>query len=226
MGVKNIGIAIITEKYPGGKSKTTRANDALTADLEKEAIELDQYLSKHISAIEKELIDRKLMDEIIPSSDIKRTQGNVVLWHTLGKKLREICNEKGIIGRRERYWLWESIENIHATNRIKRAKRGRTRSHFEYCYRLSQFPIDFAKQLNWSEWVYFFDSRTVREEPRIDDWLKTLVDRDEKISRELFRFFTQSLNKRIQKLDTSILTKEELFAIYDENFKKAKNELK
>lgn len=158
--------------------------------------------------------------------DIGESQGNVVLWHTLGIKLREICNEKEIMGRRERYWLWEAIENIHVTDRIRRAKRGRTRSHFEYCYRLSQFPIDFAKQLNWSEWVYFFDSRTVREEPRIDDWLKTLVDRDEKISRELFRFFTQSLNKRIQKLDTSILTKEELFTIYDENFEKAKNELK
>jgi hypothetical protein len=225
MGGKKIKIAIITEKYPGGKSKTIRTNDPLTTNVEKIAVDLDEYLTKRISSIERELIDKKLMNEIIPTN-IKRTQGNVILWHTLGTRLREICEEKNILSRRERYWLWEAIENIHATDRIKRAKRGRTRNHFEYCYRLSRFPIEFAEQLNWSEWVYFFDSRTVREEPRIDDWLKTLVDRDEKINRELFRLFTQSLNKRIQKLDTSILTDRELFSIYDEILKKVKDELR
>lgn len=160
------------------------------------------------------------MDEQIPNSSDRKNQGNVLLWYALGLELRKICKEKEITGRRERRWLWEAIENIHATDRIIRASRGRTRSHFEYCFRLSQFPINFAKQLNWSEWVYFFDSRTVREEPRIDKWLETLVERNEVINRNNFRQFTQLLNKRIRKLDTSILTQKELFEIYNDIFKK------
>jgi hypothetical protein len=148
----------------------------------------------------------------------------VLLWHALGQKLRAICEEKLIIGIRERRWLWEAIANIHASERIKRARRGRARDHFEYCYRLSLYPIEFAKRINWSEWVYFFDSLTVREERRVDEWLTTLVKRGELIDRKVFRPFTQNLNKRIQDLDTSELTADELFSIYDKVWQETKSE--
>jgi hypothetical protein len=69
--------------------------------------------------------------------------------------------------------------------------------------------------VNWSEWVYFFDSRTVREEMRIDDWLRILVKQGQKINRKTFRQFVQKLNKRVRDLDTSELSEKELFQIYD-----------
>jgi len=138
--------------------------------------------------------------------------------------LRALCEEEGIVGRRERRWLWEAIENIYATKRIKRAGRGRTRQHFEYCYRLSIVPIEFADQVNWSEWVYFYDSRTVRDELRIDDWLLTLVKEGQKITRKIFRKFVQNLNKRVKNLDTSELNTKELFQIYDQTWNETKND--
>lgn len=221
--------AIIVEKDPGGNVKTLRSSVVpLPTELEERAHKLDDYLSNRIPTIEKELIHAKLLDEKMPKQGKPKNRGGVLLWHALGCKLSAICDEQGITGAthiRERRWLWEAIEKIHATERIKRVGRGRTRLHFEYCYRLSKFPLEFAKQLNWGEWVYFFDSRTVREEPRVDAWLRTLVERGEKINRMIFRRFTERLNKRARKLDTSVFNEKELFAIYNEVWQDTKNDL-
>jgi len=220
-----MGFAIITEKNPGGNIKTQRSDPfPPTPQLEAKAKALDAYLCKRIPEIEKELIKTKLLDERIPRSGKQKRGGKVLLWYALGQRLRAICEEQGITGLRERRWLWEAIANIHASERIKRARRGRARNHFEYCYRLSQFPIEFAMRLNWSEWVYFLDSRTVREEQRVDEWLKTLVRQGELINRRMFRLFAQNLNKRIQNLDTEVLPKDELFEMYDKIWQETKIE--
>jgi hypothetical protein len=220
-----MGFAVITEKYPGGNSKTTRSEGPLTPELKEYAQGLDAFLAERVPVIEKDLIEAKLLDEVIPPGGALKTRGNVELWHALGCRLREICDERDIRSARQRRWLWEAIDKIHATERIRRARRGRTRDHFEYCYRLSQFPSGFARTINWSEWVYFFDSRTVREERRVDDWLQTLVQQREKIDRRTFRRFTERLNARLQKLDTSVLDDSELSAIYEESWNQTKHEL-
>jgi len=213
-------IAIITKKEPRTTIRST--GGFLTEELEESAEILDNYLAKRIPQIEQELISLGVLEKTIPKDQTKLGRGDVLLWHSLGKKLRSLCQEKKILGRKERRWLWEAIENIHATRRIIRATRGRTRIHFEYCYRLSKVPLEFADQVNWSEWVYFFDSRTVREESRIDDWLLKLVNRGEKINRKIFRQFVERLNKRVKKLDTSELNQEELFLIYEELWNQTK----
>jgi hypothetical protein len=205
--------AIITEKDTKGRA-TMRSTAPLTSELEKQAKALDKYLEKKIPEIEKDLVAKGLLPENARANDHKQKRKVVFLWHTLGTELRAICQHEGIIGRRERRWLWEAVENIYSTQRIRRAARGHTRVHFEYCYRLSGFPLEFAEQVNWSEWVYFFDSRTVREELRIDDWLRTLVAQGQKINRRIFRGFVQHLNKRVRDLDTSELSQDELFLIY------------
>jgi len=208
-----MGFAIITEKGPKGHV-TIRSTSHLTAELEKQAKALDKYLERKIPEIEKELISEGLLPKIARANDRKQSKGVVLLWHALGTKLRAICQHEEITGRRERRWLWEAIEKNYSTQRIRRVARGRTRVHFEYCYRLSGQPLEFAEQVTWSEWVYFFDSRIVREELRIDDWLRTLVTQGQKIDRKTFRQFVQHLNKRVRDLDTSELSQGELFLIY------------
>jgi hypothetical protein len=183
--------------------------------LEKQARALDKYLESRVPELIKELIDEGLLEENSRGNLKKQKEGIVQLWHSLGTKLREICDHAGIKGRRERRWLWEALETVYPTRPIRRASRGKARVHFEYCFRLSQFPVEFAKQLHWSEWVYFFDSKTVREEQRIDDWLRAIVEKGIKIGRAAFRRFVQNLNKRVKSLDTSELSQEELFKIYD-----------
>lgn len=204
--------AIITEKHAHGRVNF-KSNAPLTADLQKQAEAFDRYLGTRVAEIIRELRYEGLLK---PKGKIQRTdEGSVRLWHSLGTKLRKICDEAGIQGRRERRWLWEALENVYPTDPIRRVSRGKGRIHFEYCYRLSQFPIELAKQLHWSEWVTFFDSKTVREEERIDLWLLELMKKGTIISRANFRLFVQNLNKRVRKLDTSELSSEELYSIYD-----------
>lgn len=209
-----MGFAIITEKQANGKVNI-KATAPLTADLEKQARALDKYLATRIPEMLKELIDEGLLEENSKGQLRKQKEGLVQLWHSLGSKLKEICKVAGAKGRKERRWLWEALENVYPTRPIKRASRGKGRVHFEYCFRLSQFPVEFAKQVHWSEWVYFFDSKTVREEQRIDNWLYIVVEKGAKISRAQFRRFVQNLNRRVKNLDTSELSQEDLFKIYD-----------
>lgn len=217
--------AIVVQKYADGSVETMRSTQhPPSADLELRAKELDKYLRSKIPGVERQLIAESLLAAEIPEKAAK--PGNVSLWYALGSELSKICKKYRIQGKRERRWLWEAIYNLHATNRIKRAQRGRTRNHFEYCYRLSQFPKLVAEHLNWSEWVYFFDSLTVREEPRADKWLASKAKKTPDIDRRLFRRFTETLNRTIKKLDTSVLEDSELFRIYDDIWRTTRAELR
>jgi hypothetical protein len=178
-----------------------------TPAMEAAAEELDATLQRDIVNLEHALIKLGLLNT-------DGTKGSVELWYAVGVVLDGIVKEYAISGSRYRRWLWDAIDNLHASDRIKRARRGRTRRHFEYCYRLAQFPEDVAKQLKWSEWVYFFDSPTVRDEPRADEWLGSVIKAPEPIARQRFRRFAVMLNKRVRRKDTTVLSDAELFLEY------------
>jgi hypothetical protein len=222
-----VNFAIIVEKNLNGSAKTLRSTvQPPPKKLTSQAKSLDSYLGKRIPEFEQKLIDKGLLDQVVPNSDSKKPVGNVSLWYAVGAELRQICADHKISGRRERRWLWDAIENLYASERIKRARRGRTRLHFEYCFRLSQLPRKIAIRLNWSEWVYFFDSPTVREDDRADKWLMRTATKAANIDRRLFRRFTENLNKRIRRKDTSVLSTAELYKLYDQAWKATKRELK
>jgi len=62
-----MSFAIITEKYSGGDVKTLRSSIIPPPqDLVDRANALDKYLVRKIPSIEKELIDRGLLDSQIP----------------------------------------------------------------------------------------------------------------------------------------------------------------
>jgi len=205
-----VAVAIATGKDEAGSLIIRSMVFPLTDEQIAQAKKLDRYLSIRVPEIE-----RELKEEARKAKRKKLRQGDVLSWHSLGAKLRAICEEYSINAARERQWLWQSLQNLHASDFIKKKERGKTRNHFEYCYELSRFPIEFASLIKWSEWVYFFDSRMVREDSRVTDWLYKKAQADQSLGRQHFRRFVQKLNKRIGHLDTSVLTDGELFAICD-----------
>jgi hypothetical protein len=211
-------VAIITDTTPTGGPLIRSSVAAPGQRLFEEAERLDRTLRTEVRDLEMSLVEKGLLAELPNESATSAGRGAVALWHALGVGLREIADRHLLTGPRERRWLWEAIEKRHASPRVLRAGRGRNRNHFEYCFRLSRFPIELANQLQWSEWVYFFDSRTVREEQRIDDWLVQRLRGPGRISRAEFRRFSEALNARLRTLDTSVLSNGELFRIYDEAF--------
>ena len=215
-----VAVAIATGKDESGNLIIRSMGFPLTDDQINQAKKLDHYLSIRIPEIE-----RELKEEARKAKRKKLKHGDVLTWHTLGAKLRIICDEYSISAARERQWLWHSLQNLHATDFIKKKERGKTRNHFEYCYELSRFPIEFASLIKWSEWVYFFDSRMVREDRRVTDWLYKKAQADRSLGRQHFRRFVQKLNKRIGHLDTSVLSDAELFAICDSVWTEVDQEL-
>jgi hypothetical protein len=220
-----LALAIITEKYSDGKSKTLRTTAPLSSELRRQADQLDSRVHTQIQHLETELVAAGLLDVPIPATGSVKARGGVPLWHRVGRELVRIAKEAGVRSVRERRWLWEAIDNLYASERLKRASRGKTRMHFEYCFRLAQYPLELASKMNWSEWVYFFDSLTVREEPRADKWLKTRLEAESALDRRTFRRFTENLNRRIRKMDTSILSTRELFDLYDATWQSTAKEL-
>lgn len=215
--------AIIVRKYADGSTETLRSTrHPPTAELHAQARRLDRYLQTRMSKVEDNLVAGGLLPKGLSQEECKAA--NVDAWYALGSELRAICKKLGIGDQRQRRWLWEAIQNLHATARIKRAERRRGRNHFEYCYRLAGFPKAIASKLNWGEWVYFFDSLTIREEPRADEWVARKAQ-GPNIGRRLFRRFTQNLNRRINKLDTTVLESSELFRIYDDVWTATRKEL-
>jgi hypothetical protein len=212
-------LAIIVERNKDGSVKTLRSTvQPPSPAMEAAADELDATLHRDIASLERALVTRGMLDG-------NGTKGSVELWYAVGKALDVIVKKYGISGSRYRRWLWDAVDNLHASDRIKRARRGKTRRHFEYCYRLAQFPEDLAKKMNWSEWVYFFDSPTVRDEPRADEWLSNAIKAQEPIGRQRFRRFAEIMNRRIRRKDTTVLSDPELFEEYQTAWDESGQEL-
>src|SRR5262245_47565173 len=132
--------AIIIQKNHDGTAARLRSTiQPPTARLEAQARITDTYLQEEIPAIEQRLIKGNLLQDQAEGTRGKRGTEKVDLWHELGNELRKVCAKLKVAGQRERRWLWEALENIYATEQIKRAQRGKTRNHFEYCYRLAGF---------------------------------------------------------------------------------------
>ena len=209
-------IAIITERRATGGAVVLTNQIAPRRALVDQAERLDRELHQEVANLEESLTREGLLTGSGENDAASRPREVVHLWHAVGVELRKIVERHGFEGSRERRWLWEAISNLHASPQIKRAERGRNRNHFEYCYRLSRIPLATAQRIKWSEWVYFFDSTTIRGETRAAEWLQAVLDRGDTASREHFRKFSERLNVRIRKLDTSVLSRKELYALYDE----------
>jgi hypothetical protein len=213
-------LAIITERNPRDNSVRTMRSTVQppTAAMAERAEELDRFLRSRMDRLQRTLTRKGLVEG-------PRSKGSVELWYAVGRSLDEIVQSQGIKGVRYRRWLWDALDNIPNGDTLKRARRGKTRLHLEYCYRLAQFPGSLAKKMNWSEWVYFFDSPTVREEPRADTWLAGTIEAEQSIDRQTFRRFAELLNSRIKHKDTAVLSDTELFAQYQSAWDETKYEL-
>ena len=222
-----MSFAIIVNKAPDGRLEY-RSESPLTSALEQQAKELDMYLSKNSQRTEQALVDAGFLSNEESAEPATGKEGSAQMWYLVGSMLRGICEEKGIDSAARRRWLWLALENIHASTRIKRKDRGRLRNNFEYCFRLSRFSKEFVDSVGWSEWVTYFDSRTIREDERIDDWLDESVRNGMKVGRKAFRGFIREMNKRMSRrtggLDTSVFRREELFNLCNSVWSEVVNE--
>lgn len=207
-------MAIITAKDPkGNPAKIKSIIFPPTKEEGEVAFKFDAVIKKRIPSIEKELIDEGLLDSEIPNQRRLPRGGNIKLWFTLGKRLREIVKDSKLVKPKEYRWALEAVK-MYATPRILRKDRG-SRLHLDYCIRVSELPWDFVKKLNWDDWVFFLDSKSLRQEPRTDKWLQSRIEKLGKLDRSKFRELAKRLNGEFKDIDTSLYSDRELFSIYD-----------
>lgn len=207
-------MAIITAKdSKGNPTKIKSLVFPPTREEEKTALKFDAVIKKRIPFIENELITEGLLNPKIPNQQKISRGGNIKLWFAFGKKLREIIRDSKLVKSREYRWALEAVK-MYATSRILRKDRG-SRLHLDYCIRVSELPWDFVKKLNWDDWVFFLDSKSLRQEPRTDKWLQNRIEKLSKLDRSRFRELAKRLNAEFKDIDTSLYSSQELFAIYD-----------
>jgi hypothetical protein len=204
-------MAVIISKQAGGKAVMKAVPFSFSREEERLAHELDILLSRRIPEIERELS----VAGLIPSEGNDGRRGSTELWWKLGRKLAPIVENKRLVKPSEQHLLWDAIK-MYGSPRILRGDRGSTRIHLEYCYRLGKLSWELVEQMHWDDWVFYFDSKSLRQERRIDLWLSDQIGWIHMLSREQFRDLAKRLNARFKNKDTEVFTNRELFAICNE----------
>lgn len=212
-------MAVIVEKNSQDGARLKAISFPPSAEERDLALELDTLLQERIPAIETELIGMGLLPLEISFEEMPSRGGNIALWWNLGRLFQPIVDDKRLVKPKERRFLWEAIR-MYATRRIQRVDRGPSRIHWEYCYRVSKFPWEFVKRLSWDDWVFFLDSKSLRQEQRVDDWMHSRMEKLSELSRKEFRSLTREINQKFKNKDTSVFSDSELSEIYDQLLEK------
>lgn len=171
------------------------------------ALKLDKIISEKIPKIEKEWEKKRMKKKSGRKIDIKKA-------YQIGKQLAKIVDDEILVSPNERRWVWKAIREMYLkTTSIK--TRGRTRDDLEYLYMASKFPFTFIKNFSLDAWKRLLDSPSVREDKRFEKWIKEKIRNSGEISRSSIRKFTKNLYGLIKNKDTTVLSDQELFHIYN-----------
>lgn len=199
------------------KVKVFKTKRLLTGELREWAERFDEFLSKKMKEIEREIKTTGLLK-------LKGKKGKVIkLWYELGKRLGFVMDTV-IVPAEDREFVWRALYD-HAGSLApgpitKRVERDPETSHFPYCYMLSKFPWEFVERAgDWTSWSEFFDRKETKNDQRIIEWLSRKAKESNIKSRQNWlRPLTKAIHKQFEKKDTTVFTNEELFEILERVF--------
>lgn len=197
----------------------TYAGKLLTQKEKVKAEKLDDFLSSRMKEINHEIENSGLLKS-------KGRKGKVLrLWYEVGKRLKFI-EDTSLIRADERGFVWRAIYD-HADKLApgplsERAKSQPERSHFSYCYKISQFPLEFVESAgNWASWSEFFDRKETKNDLRIIEWIgEKAKEHDIRGERNWLRSIAKLIHYEFDEKDTSVFSREELFKHLDDILKR------
>ena len=201
--------------------------------------------STHAQIEESKILDIKIKEKICGIEDnarkksllqLKGKKKDVVkLYHYIGSELKPFIGDLKL-NRDDKQYIWGAI-NFHAKE-LKldgKIRLDRDRGHgntWQYCCRLAKYSEKDAFELDWTQWVELFDTTLAQNDDRIIDWILAVKREHYDKSRDgglqnWFRILRKSVTEHIskkQKLDTTYLTKDELYAELDATLNAVKPE--
>jgi hypothetical protein len=210
-----MGLSIIIDEKG---QKFYKSMGYMTYEDKEKADRLDKYLKEEIGEIENRLSKQGLLE-------LKGQTGSIKLWYSVGAELRELWKKTQEIFGLPDTLLTLFLKAIYDNAvRIKpassRAERLRN-SLFYYCYLLAGFPWEMVEASgSWAEWSDFFDSKRIRDDPRIISWFverKVIEIKNKKnlTRQKWFKLITREIREEFRHIDTTVLEKEELFQQLD-----------
>ena len=185
----------------------------------KQADKLDNFLKKEVSQIEERLGAKGLVD-------LKGKSGSIKLWFNVGLELRQLWDRVRLEFELPDTFIGLFMKAVYDNSNKIRSAPGRAErfknSLFYYCYLLAGFPQKMIEASgSWAEWSDFFDSKRIRDDPRIIEWFidRNVSERREKQNltrHKWFKRITRRIRNELRKIDTTVLEKNELFQKLDD----------
>jgi hypothetical protein len=218
-----MAVIVRDNRLIGGKEvaiKIYKSKHLVTQAEKAQAERLDKFLEDKMTKIAEEMKENGLLK-------LKGKSGVIKLWYEVGKRLSFVM-DKTIVSEDDREFIWQALydhaKELHpGKSRVERPES----NYFHYCYLVAQFEWEFVSLGDWTSWVEFFDSKRIREDRRIIEWL-TLRSREKSSGKwtqftkgsrqDWIRKLTKPIRHRFQKRATTELSDEELFSELDEIF--------
>lgn len=163
---------------------------------------------KHADYIYSE--SRRMIEDLHENLDAEKIDDTLERWHKIGKLIQQIL-EKFNIKMDEMKYFWIMMYDV-GKNKTP-AHIGSGRNDFRLSYILSKYPLKKLKKVgSWSLWREIVGSQKVNKDSRIAEWIvdEMISNRNLK-TRDDARLFLKKVYSRLKNLDTTILSKEELF---------------
>lgn len=148
-------------------------------------------------------------------------------WHLVGNVLKKLVRKYRLEELNEYGTFWISIYDyvpkLLQKNIIPKRSMNWKQNHFYQCMQMSKYNWKTVVSVgNWSIWREMFDNKKIIEDNRILSWVieKLKKFKKYKLGHKDIRPFLYAISNRLKKIDTSVLTQEELYYKLDQiNFR-------
>jgi len=200
-------VTAIVLKVNGERVYESASGAAAYAD-RRRADKIDGDLKETISKLERRWKNKGLV------SEKKRKSNALTVWYELGSELNRIGNQYRIFGTTDEPPFWRALydivpKTVQRKRMPKRSKEWR-RNHFRLCALMAKRSFTEIKRVGaWSVWRDLFDNAKLFDDPRVFDWVAGKIT---KVSggHKSIRPFIHAVRRRIKRLDTTILSDDEL----------------
>ena len=171
----------------------------------KEADRFDDALNKEMREIEKVLLKRELLNP-----DARRTD-MLEAWYVIGARINKFL-ENYAVSPEEKKLFWDQLygRSTVINKTIPTSKISTTRNDFAIASRLARQSLKKLQTIGlWALWREILTYKAFGDE-RVLDWVVKKLERDVPETRNAARPFLKAVAARLKRIDTSVLSDDEL----------------
>lgn len=198
---------VLVAKQPHPRYQTIGGLGLLSEADKEQADRLDELLAQRLDELQKTLTASGRMPK-------QKGKASLIAYWELGRAIRDVAETDAFPNRAELPLLWKNAK-MYLNEVLLYKERGPRREHLWYCFRLAGYPQQLARRMKWGEWVTIFDSPSINQEARFDDWFqRQLESLSGDVDRAHIRVFAPCINAMLRNIDLSALSDAELHPCY------------